>query len=64
MLAQGRGRWAVSKKRIMIQACLIESERKELKKCWDYLLVSILGSCLSYRGGSLSGVSCVYIKFM
>ena len=34
----------------MIQACLIESGRKELKKCWDYLSVSILGSCLSYRG--------------
>ena len=34
----------------MTQACLIESDRKELKKCWDYLSVSILGSCLSYRG--------------
>ena len=33
----------------MIQACLIESERKELMKCWDYLSVSILGSCPSYR---------------
>ena len=33
----------------MIQACLIESERKELKKCWDYLSVSVLGSCPSYR---------------
>ena len=49
----------------MIQACLIESERKELKKCWDYLSVSILGSCSSYRGKfvwSKLSVHQVYVK--
>ena len=29
----------------MMQACLIERERKEVKKCWDFLSVSVLGSC-------------------
>ena len=49
----------------MIQACLIESERKELKKCWDYLSVSILGSSPSYRGEfvwSKLSVHQVYVK--
>ena len=44
----------------MIQACLIESERKELKKCWDYLSVSILGNCLSYRGEFVWSKLCVH----
>ena len=51
----------------MIQVCLIESERKELKKCWDYLSVSISGSCSSYRGEfvrSKLSVHQVYVKKM
>ena len=49
----------------MIQACLLESERKELKNCWDYLSVSILGSCLCYREEfvrSKLSVHQVYVK--
>ena len=49
----------------MIQACFLESERKELKNCWDYLSVSILGSCLCYRGEfvwSKLSVHQVYVK--
>ena len=51
----------------MIQACLLESERKELKNCWDYLSVSILGSCLCYREEfvwSKLSVHQVYVKVL